>query len=253
MDLVLDGTGADTLIGIMPARHIHFILNYSRHIPPRLRNAIAKVLGFSKSTARHSDLFSFDDAAELLIRWKGWTRDEISLLCKVPCDLSHTMFYKMYHANPDKDPYDLYSMLMGSLPDDRIHQSSALVGPEVSFPFFNGKVQAFVRQLPLDYKYGQEGSKLLFRKILGKHVPPGIWDLPKHGFDYPFERLLQYRDHELVKTYLSPSSLGLHGLFEERIVDRYAGRFMSGDHSLKFKVWSLVLFQAWYENYYRCI
>jgi asparagine synthase (glutamine-hydrolysing) len=250
VDLVLDGTGADTLIGIMPARHIHFILNCSRHIPRRLRNAIAKVLNFSKSTARHSDLFSFDDAAELLIRWKGWTREEISHLCKDPRDLSHTMFYRIYNGNWDKDPYALYSMLMGALPDDRIHQSSSLFGPVASFPFFDRTVQAYVRQLPFNCKYGAGGSKLLFRQVLGRYVPPEIWDVPKHGFDYPFERLLQYRGHKLVKSYLSSGSLGLHDFFDERVVDRYAARFMSGDLSVKFKVWGLVLFQAWYENYY---
>ena len=251
VDLVLDGTGADTLIGIMPARHIRFILKYSRHIPYPLRKRLSNVLELSPKTAGYSDLFSFEDAAELLIRWRGWSKTEISSLCKESCDLTHTMFYRIYNAHTDNDPYVLYSKLMGSLPDDRLHQCSSFFGLEVAFPFFDKKVQAYVRQLPLSYKYDKGCSKLLFRKALAKYVPEEVWTRPKHGFDYPFVRLLQSYDFGLVKTYLSPDALTKHGLFDPKVVEHYVKRFMDGDNSVKFKIWGLVLFQGWYENYFR--
>lgn len=251
VDLVLDGTGADTLIGIMPARHIRFILKYSRHIPYPLRKRLCNVLELSPKTAGYSDLFSFEDAAELLIRWRGWSKTEISSLCKESCDLTHTMFYRIYNAYTNNDPYVLYSKLMGSLPDDRLHQCSSFFDLEVAFPFFDKKVQAYVRQLPLSYKYGKDCSKLLFRKVLAKYVPEEIWNRPKHGFDYPFERLLESYDFALVKTYLSPDALTKQGLFDSKVVERYVKRFIDGDNSVKFKIWGLVLFQGWYENYFR--
>lgn len=250
-DLVLDGTGADTLSGIMPARHIHFILNFSRHLPGKLREIIVKILSISAFTNRYTDLFDFLDPAEFLIRWRSWSRQEISQLCNMSADLSHTMFYQIYNANKNKSPYELYSMLMGALPDDRVHQSSAVFGPEVRFPFFDRDVQAYVRSLPITFRYSKNEPKKMYREILKRYVPQHIWDVPKHGFDYPFEKLLLYRNGELVRQYITKEKLERHNLFDVEKVIHYTQKFLQGDFSLKFKIWGLVVFQGWHENYYR--
>lgn len=251
-DLVLDGTGADTLIGMMPARHIRFILAYSSRLPDTWRKMFARACVVTERTGRYKDLFDFDDPVELLIRWKGWTKAEISTLCGQTCDLSHTLFYGIYREGFAKQsPYELYSLLMGNLPDDRIHQSREIFGPEVVFPFFDHTIQSFVRSLPLTYRYAPDKPKKLFRHLLGRYVPQEIWDVPKHGFDYPFENLMTYHDNYLIKTYLSPESLAQHGLLDPEIVTKYVHDFLAGDLSLRFKIWALVVFQAWYDNFYR--
>lgn len=81
-------------------------------------------------------------------------------------------------------------------------------------------------------------------------MPQTIWDVPKHGFDYPFEQLLRYRDDFLLDEYLSPEALAQHGFFNPAVVDGYLKRFRAGDLSLRFKIWALVMFQAWYRNFY---
>lgn len=247
---MLDGTGADTLIGMMPARHVHFILNYSRHLPLKLRKIIAGILNCSTLSRNHTDLFDFDDPAEPLIRWDGWKKDEIQELTNLQYSIAHTMFHKLFAKNSHKTPYEIYSSLMGALPDDRINQSSALTGVDVSFPFFDRNVQEWVRRQPMDLRYQKGKSKVLFRDLLSKFVPPEIWNVPKHGFNYQFSNLLQYNNYELVNTFLSRRKIEENGLFEPSIVDSYVKRFKNGDASVKFKVWGLVLFQGWYTNYY---
>ncbi len=251
-DLVLDGTGADTLIGMMPARHLRFILNYSSRLPVPARKFIAKSLGMTKASRRYRDLFDFDDPVELMIRWKGWTRSQISELRAEPCDLSHTMFYRIYReGHTEMSPYELYSSLMGNLPDDRIHQSRALFGPEVVFPFFDPKIQSFVRSLPMEFRYAPGEPKKLFRHLLARYVPERIWNVPKHGFDYPFDKLMRYKDDYLIRKYLSAEALERHGLFDTDIARNYIQSFLDGDRSVRFKVWALLVFQAWYENSYQ--
>lgn len=250
-DLVLDGTGADTLIGMMPARHLRFILNYSARLPVSTRKMIATTLGITGPSGRYKDLFDFDDPVELLIRWKAWKKSEISKLLGKPCDLSHTMFYRIFREGfQKKTPYELYSMLMGNLPDDRIHQSRAVFGPEVAFPFFDHEIRSFVRSLPMQFRYAPDEPKKLFRHVLGRYVPQEIWDVPKHGFDYPFDKLMRYRDNYLIRKYLSSASLVRHGLFDSVIVAENIQSFLAGDSSVRFRIWALVVFQAWYENSY---
>lgn len=253
VDVVLDGTGADTLIGIMPARHFRFILDYSRHLPQAMRNAVASALRLSRVGAGYADLFAFEDAAELLIRWKGWSRREIEGILGVEASLDHTMFFTIYRNNPDKTPYELYSMLMGALPDDRLHQSAAMVGQEVAFPFSDSAVQGYVRSLPLGFRYAEGAEKLLFRSLLGKYVPESVWNVPKHGFDFPFANLLRRNRFALVDRYLSRDALALHGLFDYDVVKDVAERFKADDMTVRFKVWGLTVFQSWYENYYRSL
>lgn len=252
-DMVLDGTGADSLIGIMPARHIRFILKYARHIPYRARTFLSGQLRSYESLASYADLFNFTKVEELLIRWQGWTEQEISLLCNEQCDLSYTMFYRLYSRNSRKEPYELYSMLIGALPDDRIHQSASLFELNVEFPYFDHDIQRFIKGLPLKYKYNHGISKLLFRELLNEFIPISIWDKPKHGFNYPFEKLLRHDDCGLLRSFLSRDMIGQHMLFDPLITEKYVQRFLNGDDAVKFKIWALVVFQAWFFNYYRLL
>lgn len=249
LDNMLDGTGADTLIGIMPARHIHFILNFSQHVPFKIRSMIARTLSCSKYGQKHADLFDYEDPAELLIRWKGWEKNEINALTNLHYSIEHTMFHKLFRENKRKTPYEIYSCLMGALPDDRVNQSSAIAGVNVSFPFFDRKVQHYVRSLPVDSKYQKGKAKTLYREMLGKYVPSKIWNVPKHGFDYQFWKLMQHRNYELIETFLSRRELMAHGLFETSVVEKYVRQFKAGDHRLRFKIWGLLMFQGWYKNF----
>ena len=252
-DLMLDGTGADTLIGMMPARHVHFILNISRHIPKKLRLLLAKTLSFHSKTAAKKDLFDFQDAWQPMIRWKGWSSDEIAELTGQACNLTHTMFYNIYHDNPDKTPYELYSMLMGALPDDRIHFCSSIFGPDISFPFFDRNIRTYIRKLPMRHRYAEGTSKILFRELLNEYIPKEIWNVPKKGFDYPFADLLRLDNFELTRTYLSDWSIAQHGFFNKATLKPYIKQFIEGNSQDVFKIWGLVIFQIWYENFYKKI
>jgi asparagine synthase (glutamine-hydrolysing) len=250
-DVIMDGTGADSLIGMMPARHVRFILQYSRHIPLKARLFVGNVLKMSGKLSSYHDLFDFGDVEDLLIRWKGWTKDEICRLMQMQCDLSRTNFYRVFAANSDSSPYELYRKLLGSMPDDRIHQLAAQLQLNIMFPFWDRNIRQFGEKMPLHYKYNKGISKILFRKVLEKHIPPSLWDKPKHGFDYPFENLLSYDNNKLLRTYLDHDALREHGLFDISFVDQNLRRFYNGDSSVKFKIWALTIFQAWYFNYFK--
>jgi asparagine synthase (glutamine-hydrolysing) len=251
IETVMEGTGADGAIGYMPSRYHRIILNYTARIPLPLRKTIAAGLSLIKDPAGIKSYFDFGDVQEKFIRWKGWREEDIIQLCGFEPDLSNTMFYRTFASYKDHGGYELYRKLMISMPDYRITESCKVFGFRPAFPFFDGSVRLFMESLPFHYRYAEGRNKVIYKKLLANHIPESIWDVPKHGFNYPFETLMEYRDYELLRTYLSPASLKLHNLFNLKTVNEYVDRFVEGDMSVKFKLWALIMFQAWFVKHHK--
>ncbi|MDB4470888.1 asparagine synthase C-terminal domain-containing protein [Deltaproteobacteria bacterium] len=247
---VMEGTGADGLLGASLPAFYHRVLKIDAVLPKTLRMFIAGIFKRFGDPEGYLPYFDFEGAEEKFIRWKGWTRTEIESLCSQNCDFSDTAFYRAFQENRDKGAYELYRKLLINMPDFRITDTCRLMGFEPVFPFFDQGLRGFVDGLPIDYKYRQGENKALFKSLLAQMVPRSIWDVPKHGFDYPFEKLLLHKDADLVSRYLNKEMLERHGFFDVAMVEQYCQRFIDGDLSLKFKIWNLVIFQCWYENYY---
>lgn len=249
VDSVLDGTGADTLLGVMPARHLRIATQYAALLPHTLRHAIAAVLRRIPGAAGYAPVFDFDAPEDLLIRWKGWTRAEIAALTGVPVDLDHTRFFRVYRQFARGDHFERYSALLGNLPDDRVHQAAELTGLYVRFPYGDRRVEQLIRGLPPAYRYTAAEPKRLLRALLGRYVPPHLWDVPKHGFDFPFLSLLQYDSFSLIRRYLNTGLLKRQGLVEARMVEEYVEAFQGGDSGFGFRIWALVVLFAWLEHH----
>lgn len=248
---VMEGTGADGLIGATLPKFYNRILKIEQFLHPVFRNLIADILRNSGDPFGYLSYFDFENIEEKFIRWKGWKRKEIEKLCGQACDLSGTAFYRIFKEYRNGDSYDLYRKLLVGMPDSRITDTCRLLGLQPVFPFFDQELRDFVESLPREYKSLNGENKRLFKALLAQYVPRDIWDVPKHGFDYPFEKLLLYRDADLVNRYLNRGMLEQHNLFSLDLVMDCKSRFIEGDTDLKFKIWALVVFQAWYDNFYR--
>ena len=41
-----------------------------------------------------------------------------------------------------------------------------------------------------------------------------------------------------------------HGFFDKQVIEENKRKYFNGDDSVNFKIWALIVFQGWYENYY---
>ena len=187
MDVAIDGTGADGLFGAMPPRYIRFALSYSSKLPNILRKKIVSFMKNRNKLNEYTPMFDFEEPQELLIRWKGWTKREIEELCNIRCSFDNTTFYKVFNKNSKLNSLEFYSALLSNMPDDRLHEMAYLCGLTVRFPYWDDEFVDFVKGLQLNYKYYDGMPKFLLRKLLGKYVPEKLWNVPKHGFNFPFE------------------------------------------------------------------
>jgi asparagine synthase (glutamine-hydrolysing) len=254
----LDGTGADTLFGVMPARHQRLAIELGILIPPPLRRLATFLMTHTPGLAGYAPLVDFDDPEEVLIRWRGWRRRELEQLCAEPVSLAHTRFYQLFRRFPRRAHMDRYSALLGNLPDDRVHQAAELTDLDVRFPYVDRAVTDWVRALSVDLRYLPGEPKRLLKTVLARHVPRSLWDLPKHGFDFPFLRLMVAEDYSLVRTYLDSAVTARWGLFDQERLETAKNALMTADRrspfsadSPAFRTWALVVLFAWLEHHYR--
>lgn len=247
-DAVLDGTGADELLGAMPPRHLRMAVEWAARIPSTLRRRIANGIGRLPGLAGYRPIFDFEHPAEPLMRWHGFRRDEIEALTGQPVRLEHTRFYQVFRRFPRSAHYQRYSALMEAMPCERLTQAMRITGLDVRFPYWSPEVETLLRGLPMDLRWRPAEPKRILRALLARYVPRQIWDVPKHGFNFPLQEFLTAEDFRLVRRYLLEADWPHWQLLKPEGVAGYARRFIAGESGLTFRVWALVVLAAWLEG-----
>jgi asparagine synthase (glutamine-hydrolysing) len=246
-DAVLDGTGADEAVGLMPPRHVRLAVGYASRVPAAVRHRTARALRAVPKLAGYAPVFDFEHPADTMSRWHGFSRAEIERLTGEPASLHHAQFFRTYHRFGRHAHFERYSALLNAMTCDRLNQSMAISGATVRFPFWNVDTDRFLRQLRTDFRYLPGQPKRILRALLARYVPAELWNLPKHGFNFPLRDFLAADDHALVRRHLDPARWVDHGLLRADAVQHCAQRFVAGDDRLTFRVWALVVLGAWLE------
>lgn len=246
---VLDGSGADESTGMMPPRHVRVAVEYASLLPARLRRTIVGALRHLPGMAGYAPIFDFEHPAETMIRWHGFTRPEIETLCGEPVSLEHTHFFRTFARFPRSAHFERSGALLDAMPGDRLHQAAAISGLRVRYPFWDKSVDSFIRSLPPDYRYRPAEPKRILRSLLARHVPRNLWDVPKHGFDFPLMEFLCAEDFCLVRRYLLQDGGERWQVLAPERVAEYGHRFMAGETRLMFRVWALIVLATWLEGH----
>jgi asparagine synthase (glutamine-hydrolysing) len=184
-----------------------------------------------------------------MIRWHGFSQAEIETLCGKPVSLEHTHFYQTFARFPRSAHFERSTALLDAMPGDRLHQAAAISGLRVRYPFWDISVDRFIRSLPPDYRYQPTEPKRILRSLLARHVPRNLWDIPKHGFDFPLVEFLRAEDFQLVRCYLLQGHWEKWQILAPARVAEYGHRFMAGETRLMFRVWALVVLAVWLESH----
>ena len=244
-DVVLDGTGADEAVGAMPPRHARLAVGVGGLVPRPARRALVALMRRVPALAGYTPILDFEHPAEVLMRWKGFTRAEIEALCAEPVALDDTAFYSTFARFPRRAHYERYTALYGVMPGERLTQAARLAGLRVRYPFFARDVDAFLRQLPTPWRHLPGQPKRILAELLARYVPREIRDGPKQGFNFPLHDFLAADDHALVRRHVLEGRWLGRGILRADRVQRYARQYMGGERGLMFRVWALVVLGAW--------
>lgn len=131
---------------------------------------------------------------------------------------------------------------------DRLSMAHSL---EVRTAYLDTEFVSFVAGLPGALKIKGGETKYLLKKLALKYFPSEMVYRKKEGFLMPITQWL-LRDLEVyVRDTLSPQRLSKHGLFRSEYVQGLVDGLYSNqsDHLAVNKVYSLLVFQEWYELY----
>jgi asparagine synthase (glutamine-hydrolysing) len=247
-DAILDGTGADEQMGAMPPRHVRIAVEYAARVPAGMRRMVLAALRRMPHMAGYAPIFNFDHPVELMRRWKGFAIREIEDLCGKPAELQTARFFQVFSRFPRHAHFERYSALIGVMPSDRLSQAALMTGLDVRFPFCSPGVDRHLRSLPKSYRWQADESKRILRALLARHVPRPLWDVPKHGFNFPLEGFLSHGNHELIRHYLLNGNWERWQLLRPDRVAEYAQRYISGERQLSFRVWALIVLATWLQD-----
>ena len=133
---------------------------------------------------------------------------------------------------------------MTYLPDDlmaKVDIASMAHGLEARSPFLDHRIVEFAAGLPI----AEKTSKRLLKRRFAGRLPPEILSRPKMGFGVPLSDWFRGPLRELARDHLSRD----RGYFRLEAVRRLLDDHVAGRADHGFRLWALVVLEAWHRVY----
>ena len=121
-------------------------------------------------------------------------------------------------------------------------------GIAVREPFLDKDLIAFMAQVPSEIKIRNGIKKYLLKEIAYDYIPRQLLDRPKRGFSVPFASWMRGVLKPLLLETLNENNLAKDGILDTDYVKKIQNLFFSGKDAYKYKLWSIFLYQLWYEK-----
>jgi asparagine synthase (glutamine-hydrolysing) len=152
---------------------------------------------------------------------------------------------------------DLVSWMMvhdqlNYMPEDilvKVDRASMAVSLEARVPLLDNRVVDFAWRLPHRLKLADGVTKRICRLVLARHVPLNLFERPKSGFSVPIDTWLRGGLRAWASDLLDPSSVARYALLDVAGVEQLWQRFQDGLPAMGGKVWTVVMLQAWLEQW----
>jgi asparagine synthase (glutamine-hydrolysing) len=156
------------------------------------------------------------------------------------------------HDSGDSLNRVLYCDIKSYLPDDILALTDRMSmhhSLEVRVPFVDHEVIEFCATIPPEMKMKWLRKKYLLKKAVARLLPKEVVQHRKQGFVGPMAKWIQTDLKKYVLNTLSEESLKRHGIFNSQAIKRILDEHFSGKEIHDTLIWSIVVFQKWFETY----
>jgi asparagine synthase (glutamine-hydrolysing) len=123
------------------------------------------------------------------------------------------------------------------------YQNIAIREPYLDIDLIN-----YMAKVPSSIKIKGGVKKNLLKNIAHKHIKKELLDRPKKGFSVPFSHWMRHDLHPLLMDTLNEENLKKDGILDPKYVINLRNSFLNGKEEYKYKLWSILLYQLWYEK-----
>lgn len=120
---------------------------------------------------------------------------------------------------------------------------------EVRNPYLDYRLMEYSYRLPVEFKIRNGESKYLMKKLLEKYLPKDLVYRRKWGFPAPVGNWLYRELSYLIDKWLDPKLISQQGIFNPEEVKKYVQSFRSGREFQYKRLWSIIIFQMWFDKY----
>ena len=117
---------------------------------------------------------------------------------------------------------------------------------ETRVPFLDHRVAETAWRLPVSMRIRGKNGKWALSQLLYKHVPRGLIERPKAGFAIPVGEWLRGPLKDWAEELLDPRNIRSSGYLCSEAVDSIWQQHVSGRRNRTHRLWTLLMFQAWY-------
>jgi asparagine synthase (glutamine-hydrolysing) len=126
-------------------------------------------------------------------------------------------------------------------------------GQEARNPFLDNKVLEYVNSFDGNQKIDSNGRKKMLYETFKDIIPTEIINSPKKGFEIPISDLLNGALSSFInEKILNKDYIANQGIFNYSSIENIYKKFKGlNSHDSHAKLWALIVFQFWYEKYYK--
>ncbi|MBS1655838.1 MAG: asparagine synthetase B, partial [Bacteroidetes bacterium] len=120
---------------------------------------------------------------------------------------------------------------------------------EVRTPYLDYRLVEFSVNLPQLFKINNGTQKYLMKKLLERYLPKDLVYRTKWGFPAPLGDWLYGDLHYMIERWLSKEQINKTGILDPKTVEKLLRAFKSGKKFHYKRIWSMIIFQMWYDKY----
>lgn len=260
MKVVLDGDGSDELLGGYGTFSAYDVASSLSWVPPVVWRGMSQVADsvfpvshgyFSSDFKIKSFLKGMAYGPERNIQtWLGAFSDVEIRSLLTSAYSSREVFDVADSLVPSSitDTFDRASLyhIHGYLTRDilvKIDRATMAVGLEARTPFLDTDLTEFLLHLPSSYKK----NKRLLRELMKGRLPEIVLSRKKQGFGIPISSWFAGELRSFVNDVLSEDAITSAGIFQYPYIRTLIDEHTSKKRDHRKKLWTLIVFQLWYE------
>jgi len=269
--VALSGDGGDELFAGYPTYRAHRAAHWYRRLPALVRRAIVEPL--VRALPVSDRYLSLDFAAsrfvaaatlpplERHVTWMGSLVGDDKRRLLSP-DLRRELegdneFSSARQVWDECDTDDSLARLLHLdmrtyLQDDiltKVDRAGMAHSLEVRIPLLDHTVVEFAAALPSEWKLHGSQSKVLFKQLAARRLPPSIVQRPKRGFAIPVASWLRGPLRQMATDLLAPERIRRQGLFDPTGVQTLLREHMQRKANHRKPLFTLLMFQLWHERW----